>query len=209
MLSIFDNIIAIMIAGVVILLLFTIQQRSTDFNLEQNIVYSSKKFSLDFAEWLEGDLSLTGTNIENSEAHFSALSYEGLNTKSITLFRDTLNIDPLTLSVDSIRVETRYTLDSSDVLTLPDTTIQLYELTRYYREEQSPGVFSAWNEMGKGPQWISYFRINTLNDQGQVVVNESQTAFLQVAFTLAMPNVSGNAYLREFNWGSTINIRRY
>ena len=80
MLSIFDNIIAIMIAGVVILLLFTIQQRSTDFNLEQNIVYSSKKFSLDFAEWLEGDLSLTGTNIENGEVHFSALSYEGLNT---------------------------------------------------------------------------------------------------------------------------------
>ncbi|MEM8489115.1 MAG: hypothetical protein AAF564_26450 [Bacteroidota bacterium] len=209
MLSIFDNIIAIMIAGVVILLLFTIQQRSTDFNIEQNSVYSSKKFSLDFAEWLEGDFSLAGTNMDNGDILFSNLVYEGINTKEITFFRDTLNIDPVTFNVDSVRVETRYTLDSSKVLTLPDTTIQLYEVTRYMREELAGGGFSAWNEVGKGPEWVSYFRVNTLNDQGQTVLLEPQTAFFDIAFTLALPNFSSTAYLREFNWATTVNIRRY
>ncbi len=209
MLSIFDNIIAVMIAGVVILLLFAVQQRSADFNIEQNSVYSSKKFSLDFAEWLEADLSLTGTNLDNGDQLFTNLTYQGINTKQITLYRDILSIDSVTFVVDSIRVETRYSLDSSSVLTLPDTTIQLYELTRFERKEMLGGGFEPWHEVGKGPEWISYFRINTLNSQGQTVMLEPQTAFLDVAFTLAMPNLSSNAYLREFNWASTVNIRRY
>ena len=207
MLSIFDNIIAIMIAGVVILLLFTIQQRSTDFNLEQNVIYSAKAFSLDFADWLEKDLNLTGDNHENTEPKFILPTYAGNNTSSITLFRDTVVF--VASIPDTLAIETRYDLTSSSVITLPDTTIQLYELTRWERRELSGGGFDVWKDTGKGPEWISHFRVNTLNTQGQIVNNESQTAFLQVAFTLVLPNIGSEAYIREFNWASTINIRQY
>ena len=205
MLSIFDNIIAIMIAGVVILLLFSIQQRSTDFNIEQNALYSAKTFSLDFAEWIEADISLTGINQDHADPKFATPTYLGANTQSIILYRDSVVFAP----ADTFEVQTWYDLDSSAVVTLPDTTIQLYELTRWERMELAGGGFSPWKETGKGPEWISYFRINTLNAQGQTVVAEPQTAFLNVAFTLVLPNIGSKAHINEFNWASTINIRRY
>ncbi len=206
MISIFDNIIAIMIAGVVVIILFSIQQRSTDFNIEQTSIYSAKNSSLDFADWLEDDLKLTGTNIDHADVMFTVPNYVGSNTSQF-LFRQETRTYPGPIIT---RIQTRYEVDSSSTIVLPDTTIQLYELVRHQRDSSTTtGAWSPWVETGAGPEWLSYFRIDLINNQGQLVNTEPQTAFLQVAFTLAMPNLSSQAYIREFNWSTKINIRQY
>ncbi|MFK7844562.1 MAG: hypothetical protein AB8G77_04615 [Rhodothermales bacterium] len=206
MISIFDNIIAIMIAGVVVIILFSIQQRSTDFNIEQTSIYSAKNSSLDFANWIEEDLKLVGTNIDHGDVMFIAPTYTGSNTSQFLFLQET-RVYPGPIIT---RIQTRYDVDSSSTIVLPDTTIQLYELIRHQRDSSSTtGVWSPWVETGAGPQWLSYFRIDLMNNQGQLITTEPQTAFLEVAFTLAMPNLSSQAYIREFNWSSQINIRQY
>lgn len=207
MISIFDNIIAIMIAGVVVIILFSIQQRSTDFNIEQTSIYSAKNSSLDFANWLEEDLKLVGTNIDHGDVMFTVPTYVGSNTSQFLFYSETIIHTPGEITT---RIETRYDIDSSSTIVLPDTTIQLYELVRHQRDSSTTsGAWSPWVETGAGPEWLSYFRIGLINNQGLLVNTEPQTAFLDVSFTLAMPNLSSQAYIREFNWSSKINICQY
>lgn len=206
MISIFDNITAVMIAGVVLLILFAIQQRSTDFNIEQNAIYSSKKFSIDFSEWIEKDLGLVGDNMDHGDVLFEQLLYENVNTKKFVFNRDSIDYSTSTI----LQIQTSYDLDSAGVLTLPDTTIQLYNLKRTERIENGAGGWHPWHDTGIGPEWISHFRIDLADNRGRrVLATEDSTAFLNVAFTLAIPNLSTRSYINEYNWSTTINIRRY
>ena len=203
---IFDNLTAILIGGIVLLVLLVVQVRSGEINLEQTSMYTAKQLSLDFAEWLEDDLVTLGTNFDSTDVRFSLPTQVGGNTTAFEFYQDSINY--AVLPPDTVRIETRYVLSASSIAEVADSTVQLYDLTRSVRTQGASG-WSAWTTDGQSPSQLSYFEIELLDRQGQTVATESATAYIRVAFSLVPPYQSSKQYLREVNWGTTIAIQPF
>ena len=203
---IFDNLTAILIGGIVLLILLAVQVRSSEINLEQTSMYTAKQLSLDFAEWLEDDLVTLGTNFDSTDARFTLPTNASGNTTTFEFYQDSINV--AAFPPDTVRIETRYVLTAASVAEVADSTVQLYDLTRSVRM-QGPSGWSAWTTDGQSPSQLSYFEIELLNRDGQTVATESATSYIRVAFSLVPPYQSSKQYLREVNWGTTIAIRPF
>ncbi len=207
MISIFDNMTAMLIGGVVLLILVTVQQRSSELGVEQTAIYVAKQQSLEFAEWLEDDINKLGMNFDSTAVRFALPVQSGGNTTSFEFYQDSLNI--AVTPIDTVRIETRYQLNAASTATIADSTVQLYQLVRETRVENGFGGWTSWAEDGRSPGLLTYFEIELLNLSGQVVAVENQTSFVRMAFSLAPPFQSNKQYLTQLSWGTTVSLRPY
>ena len=66
-----DNLIASLVSGTVILILFTIQMRATNMSVSESARNQALSQAETFATWLEEDLEAAGRNRGDSEPVFS------------------------------------------------------------------------------------------------------------------------------------------
>jgi hypothetical protein len=206
MTAIFDHLRATIVAAVVILIALAMQMQAREANVEQTSVYVGKQQSLGFARWLEDDMMRLGTYLDSVDVYFDPPLEVGDNTVLFAFYRDSLDLS--TSPVDTITVQTRYLLDSTRTEVVADSTYQLFELQREVRLLDD-GVWTTWSADGVSPDNLSFFRIELLDVQGQVVTTEPETAFIRVAFSMIPPYQSNSQYLNELNWGTTFNMRAY
>jgi len=202
---IFDNLRALMIAGAVMLMLLTAMTRSREMGVEQLSVYSAKSHSLDLAEWLEDDIATLGSNFDSTTVRFLLPTIANGNTTEFTFHRDTVGAAP---DFDKVRIETRYSLITTDMAVLQDTTIQMHQIIRGFRIQQGAG-WSPWQEDGRSSPRMSYFMVSLLDALGQAVTTETQTTFLKMDFSIIPPFNQGRQYLNQLSWGTTIRLRPY
>lgn len=202
---IFDNLRALMIAGVVLFMLLAAMSRARELSTEQLSVYSAKSHALDLAEWLEDDIATLGSNFDSTTVRFLSPMIVDGNTTLFTFHRDTIGAAP---DFDKVRIETRYQLVQTGIAELQDTTFQMHQVVRSTRVQQGIG-WLPWMEDGRSSPRLSYFMISLLDELGQVVNNESETVFLKLDFSVIPPFPQGRQFLNQLSWGTTIRLRPY
>ena len=205
MISIFDNLIAVMIFGVVLLILVAVQSRSVEMNSELLSMYSGKVASLDLATLLEDDMDNLGRGLDTSAVIMFTPTQDGSNTREF-VFNQAL--EQVSSPGSFMDVQRRYRLVNGPLVTVDTATVQTYQLIRDERID-STGVFTPWGETWASGQSLTYFNI-TMKDANFVDTNDASIArYVRVAFTVVPAYQQHNQYLREMNWNTTINVRPY
>ena len=205
MISIFDNLTAVMVFGVVLLILVAVQSRSIEMNGELLSMYSGKVASLDLATLLEDDMDNLGEGLAPDATFFSAPVQDGDITREF-VFNQAL--EQLSSPGSFMDVQRRYRLVDALLITVDTTAVQTYTLIREERID-STGVFSPWAETWNSGQAISYFNI-TMKDRDFVNTAFPDSAkYVRVAFTVLPAYQQENQYVREMNWNTTINVKPF
>lgn len=205
MISIFDNLTAVMIFGVVLLILVAVQSRSIEMSSELLSMYSGKVASLDLATLLEDDMDNLGSGMAPDTTLFAAPVQDGILTRQF-IFNQAM--EQVSSPGDMMDVQRRYRIVDGSVVTIDTTSKQTYQVIREERID-STGTYSPWAETWKSDQSLTYFNI-TMKDR-----NYADTAFpdsaryVRVAFTVLPGYQQHNQYVRELNWNTTINVRPY
>jgi len=206
--SIFDNLNALIVGGMLFLMLLGIQQRVAEMNLEQTVNYIVKRQAGDLATWLEDDLLKLGRNVDwGSETPFeNPIDSAGVTVRFV-FFHDSTDAGG-----NTVRVHVRYRLTSVGHRVIRNDTVPVYRL---YREECiGSGCPSAgWQVNGGGPGLLSYFKIDLLDRDARPVAdpanNADQVQNTRVRFTMAAPfEVARAQVLRQVYYGSTLLIQR-
>ena len=184
-----DNLAAVLISGVLVLILVTMQFRAQQANQDRAVLYSAKKQTLSFADVLVRDLSNLGVEMPRNRR----ISRHSVNGDGLT---DTLRFSRVNTAGDTLNIE--YRLVVADTIVHQDTTV-LYQVERYEN-----GVFSG----GSTPTMRS-FTIELLDEGGAAVtVDLRQTRQVRIGFVNVMP--FGNPddhYLPSTYWGTTLRPR--
>ena len=202
MTSIFDNVSAVIIGGVVVLILFVVQWRAGVMSSELFSMYSGKQSSLNLATLLEDDLELLGRNMDIDDSLFTVPVQSGGNTTSFTFFHQ--DTDSTGLERD---MEVRYRLASTEIISKDTSTIQLYELIREQRNVNS--FLAAWHQTWSSDRRLSHFYIEPQDERYLPTHREDETTYLRISFTMIPPYQTENQYVRQLNWSTTINVRPF
>ena len=141
-----DNLAAVLISGVLVLILVTMQFRAQQANQDRAVLYIAKKQTLSFADVLVRDLSNLGVEMPRNRR----ISRHSVNGDGLT---DTLRFSRVDAFGDTLNIE--YRLVVADTIVHQDTTV-LYQVERYEN-----GVFSG----GSTPTMRS-FTIELLDEGG-------------------------------------------
>jgi len=202
---IYDNLRVQIMAGVVLFMLLSATTQVREASVEQLSIYAAKKYALDLADWLENDISTLGSNFDSTTVRFLLPTLLDGNTTDFTFLRDTLGPAP---NFDPVRIETRYQLIDTDMVELEDSMVQMYQVVRSYRVQEGSG-WTLWQEDGRSTGRMSYFMVSLLDTWGAPVVDEAETVFLKMDFSVIPPFRQGKQYLNQLSWGTTVRLRPY
>ena len=205
MISIFDNLTAVMIFGVVLLILVAVQSRSIETNNELVSMHSGKVASLDLATLLEDDLDNLGTGMPQDTVLMVAPTQDGSITRE---FLFNLALEQPSSPGNMMSVQRRYRLVNASTITVDTSSVQTYQLIRDERID-STGVFSPWAETFVSNHRISYFNVTMKDDQLVDTVHADSARYVRVAFTVIPAYLQQNQSVRELNWNTTMNVRTY
>ena len=233
---IFDNLVAIIVACVLLLGLQVTQIRSQHAGLEQIASHSVKAKTLVFGQWVERDIMDIGANFGTNLYRFEAptLDDEG-NTSEWVFYSDMT--EP---SGDQSRIFKRYRLVETELATFRDTTYQMYQVRRdtavvaYPSHDIPPTLASAsgkWVENTWSIGTLSFFQVDLLDRQGETPCPEEdeeikdddglvvactgdidvyKADFIRVRFGVVPEYVlKPDNYLRELYWVKTLKVRPY
>ena len=208
MISIFDNLTAIMIFGVVLLILLAIQSRSLGESGELLSMYSGKVASLDLARLLEADMDIVGDGITQDSSFFSTALFtapvqDGVLTREF-VFNQVLPKDSLSF----MGKQHRYRLVDESTIMIDTHAVQTYRLIREDRTD-STGIFTLWEKRWESYPLLTYFNI-TMTDENFVFTSHADSAkYLKIAFSGLLPHQRSEHYMRELNWNTTNNVRPF
>ncbi len=202
---IYDNLRVQIMAGVVLFMLLSATTQVREASVEQLSIYAAKKYALDLADWLENDISTLGSNFDSTTVRFLLPTLLDGNTTDFTFLRDTLGPAP---NFNPVRIETRYQLIDTDMVELEDSMVQMYQVVRSYRVQEGSG-WTLWQEDGRSTGRMSYFMVSLLDTWGAPVVDEAETVFLKMDFSVIPPFRQGKQYLNQLSWGTTVRLRPY
>ena len=208
MFTIFDNLNAVIIGGVVMVILLAMQVRVTEVNIEQTSNYMVKRQGIDLATWMEDDLLSLGVNIDKTAEvpYLNPVDSAGM-TMQFVFHQDSINTT--VTPADTIRITTRYSLGKAGATTLEGETVNIYQIQR---EQRLDG--GAWFETGNSPAILSHFRVDMLNADAEPVTNPATVAAAnpdsvrntRVRFTLIGPFETKQTTLTRIYYGSTLMI---
>ncbi len=198
MIILYDHIISLLIVGVIVLLLFNVQQRAQQSSIERTMMYNAKKHTLDLASFLERDLANAGFETPPVE---QAVLEHNTDADGIT---DTLQFWGVGASGERTRiaygvsvVDTFRTTFRQMELVLP-----LYELRRY--ERRGPDFVRA----GGSAPTLTRFRVD-LRTSGDGVADLETVQRFRLRFANAvLPDFNSDKYLkgyRQLHWGATVS----
>ena len=216
---IFDHLLAILIASVVLLALVANQMRTLDDGISDTSMYLAKNNSLDLAEMIEADLNMTLHRFDASQIPFdwsNMITDADGRTTSFTFYRDSVEES----SGQIYRWETRYRLSFVDSLYTPaiDSLGNAYQavdaMFEVIREEEdcsrlitcSPGVFDF---AGNSAPYVKDFRITPLQQDKSPASNVAETHYLQVSFIMSPPLQSGSQIVNKLHWSTLLQVQPY
>ncbi|MBX2818021.1 MAG: hypothetical protein KTR29_00025 [Rhodothermaceae bacterium] len=205
MISIFDNLTAVMIFGVVLLILVAVQSRSLEMNNELLSTYSGKVASLDLAMLLENDLDNLGRDLAPDTVLMIAPTQDGAITRDFVF---NLALEQTSSPGDMMSVQRRYRLIDDSIITVDTSNVQTYQLIREERID-STGIFSAWTEKWASTQMLTYFNITMKDDQFLNTINADSAKYVRVAFAVLPAYHQDSQFIKEMSWNTTINVRPY
>ncbi|RMH53139.1 MAG: hypothetical protein D6685_16065 [Bacteroidetes bacterium] len=205
---IFDNLNALVIGGVVVMVILSMQMRVAEINIEETANYMVKRQGVDLATWMEDDLMSLGLNIDKSaEVPFiNPVDSAGI-TVAFEFIQDSINT---TVSPpDTIRITTRYDLVSTGTTEVDGENVNIYAVQRRQRLDGGP-----WMDAGRSPGILSHFRIDMLNRDAVPISDPAGVAATKpdsiqntrVRFTLVTPFETNRSTLSRIYYGSTLMI---
>ena len=231
---IFDNLIALIVSGVVIMTLSTSQIRSQHAAHEQVVSHSVKAKTLVFGNWVERDILGLGANFGDNLYRFESPTIDAAgNTQEWVFYSDSIKADG-----DIIRIHKRYRLDSTRAVTFNETgqTFQLYEVKRDTAVTDvvdgvavAPTAADWGNDIGSLGT-LSFFRIEMLDRLGEVPyvagteavdvdgnpipgtadIDVEAVDYIRVRFGVVPEYVlRPDNFIREMYWVRTLKVRPY
>lgn len=193
MIAIYDHLVAILVGGAIILLLFNVQQRTQKVSVERTMMYMAKVNTLDLASFIERDLMNAGFNtppIETGVLYHNTT--DGL-TDSLIFWG---------IGSGGGRTRIAYGVSTVDSATIAGETVPLYELRRYERQGAN------FVRMGSSAQTLTDFEIILLTS-GNIPTDISTARKLKVRLANAvLPGFESDTHLtgyRRLFWGITLS----
>lgn len=192
MIAIYDHLVAILIGGVIILLLFNVQQRTQQSSVERTMMYMAKASTLDLASFLERDLMNAGFNtppVENGVLHINTT--DGV-TDSLVFWG---------VGAGGTRARIAYGASRVDTAIIAGEVVPLLELRRYERRGAS------FVRVGGSAPTLTSFEI-TLLTLGNIPADPSTARKIKARLTNAvLPDFESDTHLtgyRRLHWGITL-----
>ena len=179
---IIDHIAALLVYSVIAMSVATLQMRSTQSTTEATIAYMSKKQTLEFADLLEQELKLIGTDTADTITNVSTNS-DGQTTNFTFWWND---------GSDDLEVE--YRLETTEIVEMDGEKVQLYRMDRYVN-----GALA-----GGGPSTIRDFRIEPLDANGTPTTAASAVMVRAQVVNTYPAGTLDDMYLGRTFWGMTL-----
>lgn len=193
MIAIYDHLVAILVGGVIILLLFNVQQRTQQASVERTMMYMAKMNTLDLASFIERDLMNAGFNTPPVE---TGVLYHN-TTDGLT---DSLIFWGVGAGAGRARIA--YGVSAVDSATIEGETVPLYQLRRYERRG------AAFVRVGGSASTLTDFEI-TLLTSGNIPTDISTARKMKVRLSNAvLPGFEDDNHLagyRRLFWGITLS----
>ena len=180
-----DNLIASLVSGTVILILFTIQMRATNTSVSESARNQALSQAETFATWLEEDLEAAGRNRDDSEPVFS---YDGWYDNSQSPTDSTL--EGLTFYYRDVEGGATTTINyeiEDRTRTVAGTTRTVYRLTR-----QENG-----SEDGQSPSSLGYFDLRFVGKNGRPTTTRDSIRGIRVQYSVLTPFRTEQSTLTE------------
>ena len=190
MLFLYDHFLALLVGSVIILMLFMIQVRAQQENIEQAMINAAKKQTLELADALERDLANAGYATAPSQPGITAYSMRADGVTDTLAFWGS--------DAAGTQIEVRYVVSVVDTVTIEGETLPLFEMQRFQRNG------GPWVHDGGSPPTLTHFSV-TLLDENNLVTGQADARQLQVRVTNAVfPHIGPDDYLRgyrQLRWG--------
>jgi len=194
MIALYDHIVAILVGGIILLLLFNVQQRTQQSSVERTMMYMAKNSTLELGSFLERDLMNAGYNTPPVE---NGVLEHNTNGDGIT---DTLVF--WGIGASGARTRIAYGVVAVDTATIDNETVPLYELRRYERRG------AAYVRVGGSAPTLTEFKI-TLLTSGNTPTDINTADKLKVRMANAvLPEFESEEHLtgyRQLYWGITLD----
>lgn len=217
---IIDNLIAVLVSGVLLMSLQVTQIRSQHASIEQVVSHSVKAKTLIFGQWVESDILNLGANFGNNLYRFNEPTLDAPtgNSREWTFFSDSTRSDGT-----GMRIVKRYRLVDTATATFSDSTYQLYELHRdslvlNLDVDGVPEAYteSDWVQSAQSISTLSFFTIDLLDRNGETPrtaggdVDVYKVDYVRVRFGVVPEYVlKPDNYIRELYWVKTLKVRPY
>lgn len=205
-----DNLIATLVAGVVIMMMIASQTRATERSIERTSVYVAKTQALEFVEWFEDDIVRLGLNIPLRDNRFLLPAYEDGITRQFIFHSDSISVNR-----DTLRVITRYEVEPTGTTQLVDESERtLYQLSRYTATVAvSNGGMTGSPQYvlsGQSPPTLSHFDVQLLRRDGHPAVNSGETDYVNIRLSsISRPGSRPRNFLPEFHWMTSMKVRPF
>ena len=199
MIVIFDNLTATLIAGVILLVLITMQVRINNANVEQTALTIAKGNALDFGDWIQEDLGNAGSGVPINQDFIENVVTDATtgNTTRISFYR---KVNP----TDASATQITYELIDAETVMVDGVPVQLYQLQRCEGAATCPA--NSPNLMGQSAAALSYFNIDFLDDSGWLAGTVG-AKYMRIRFAMASVLNENTNHLREAQWGTVLPLR--
>lgn len=232
----YDNLTATLLAATILLILLAMQTSLAKSSVEHTANYMAKKYSLEFADWLQDDFPKIGKNMEPGDRTFENPETEDGNTVQFVYYSEEEQRDG-SGGTQTTRTATVYTLgrpsdtspssygNPAETRNIDGTTIELYQAIQWKCE--SPPLSSApnwswgdcgtgWERKGESAALLRHFEIemrdqngNRVDDPGDVnVSNPDSVQQTHVQFTLVPPFENNQGTIEGMHWGASLLLRK-
>ena len=225
-----DNLISVVVAGVLILVLQAGQIRTRHADIEQVTSHSVKAKTLIFGRWVEDDVLNIGANFGTNLYRFEAPVLEAVTDNALRweFYSDSTRNDGT-----KSRIFKRYRLVKKAVaqFSQPQATFQLYRVERdsvvvdYSPSGAAPTLAglaeSSWVRSGNSIETVSFFKVELLDRFGREPLTASgdidvlKADYIRIRFgvvpeyVLSTDGGSRGNTLRELYWSKTLKVRPY
>ena len=192
------------------LILAATQIHAQRSNIEQTASYATKTKALSFGEWIEDDILSLGENFGHNRFRFEPPVSDAMaNTTFFAFYSDSINV----ATGDTLRMMTRYQLESVGFVERGDITTPVFQLHRDLAESPvTNGTApppSTWHSDGRSLSTLSSFKISILDRDGRVTTDVETGDYIRIAFNLIPQFPVEPEYLRELYWTTTLKVRPF
>lgn len=188
---IYDNLVATVISMTTFLILISIQTQATRDNTSRTSRNVAKAQVQELSTWLEEDLENMGRNMDEGTVPFESPDTSSKwHTDKFVFFYDSLDAG------DTIRVKTRYELETTSTRTVDGENVQLYEVVR----SRKIGSSGTWETKGQSRD-LEYFEVNMLDKDANRVTNPTSNSgeirSVRIRFATIAPFQNEDTFLRR------------
>jgi hypothetical protein len=179
----FDNVTATVIAFTVLLIVASMQMRSTQQQVAQTSQQMVQTQARELSGWLDQDLGSMGQNMSPGESAINTLqSHDGSDCSTNWTTQEFIFERK---DGDGNLVKVRYKIDPSS------PSSDTYRLTRKKKEEDGPNWEKDWGnddiEVQGSATGIKYFDVDLMNENGKCTNSEGDARNIRVRFSIEAP----------------------